>query len=224
MMNIFKQVFDRITASYSNDAISTGIILAVLFMVLVLSIYEFIIYRIVSHRSFYNRSFIISTAVLPFFIASIILCLQSNLVITLGTIGALAIIRYRTAIKDPVDMLYILWSIHTGIICGCQLYEVGVLTSLIVTVVLILLEHLNFGRKPYVLILNTKTDAEDRITNILKSCSKSFKIKSRTYNQGKISYAIELTVSDPHLLGQKLNELEAVEQFSIVQFDSEDIL
>ena len=102
--------------------------------------YEFIVYRLVSHRAFYNRSFNISVTVLPFFIATIILCLQSNLVITLGTIGALAIIRYRTAVKDPVDMLYILWSIHIGIVCGCQLYEVAVLTSLLVTIILLILE------------------------------------------------------------------------------------
>ena len=102
--------------------------MAVLLMVLVMSVYEFIVYRLVSHRSFYNKSFNISIAALPFFIATIILCLQSNLVITLGTIGALAIIRYRTAVKDPVDMLYILWSVHTGIVCGCQLYEVSAST------------------------------------------------------------------------------------------------
>ena len=71
-------------------------------MVLILSIYKFVIYRLVSHRAFYNRAFHICIAVLPFFISTIILCLQSNLVITLETIGALAIIRFRTAVKDSV--------------------------------------------------------------------------------------------------------------------------
>ena len=124
-MNILQNILEQIAVSFKNDAVSTTTILSVQLMVLVLSIYEFLIYRLVSHRNFYNRSFNISISVLPFFIATIILCLQSNLVITLGTIGALAIIRYRTAVKDPVDMIYILWSIHTGIICGCQLYEIA---------------------------------------------------------------------------------------------------
>ena len=109
-MNLIQSVLNNIASTYSNDAVSTKIILSVLLMVLALSVYEFIVYRLVSHRNFYNRSFNISISVLPFFIATIILCLQSNLVITLGTIGALAIIRYRTAVKDPVDMIYILWS------------------------------------------------------------------------------------------------------------------
>ena len=132
-MSMIQNIIDRIAANYSNDAVSTGVILSVLLMVLVISVYEFMVYRLVSHRSFYNKAFNISIVVLPFFISTIILCLQSNLVITLGTIGALAIIRYRTAVKDPVDMLYILWSIHTGIVCGGRLYEGAVLTSLFVT-------------------------------------------------------------------------------------------
>ncbi len=223
-MNMIQHIFDRIAATYSNDAVSTGVILAVLLMVLVLSIYEFIVYRLVSHRAFYNKSFNISVTVLPFFIATIILCLQSNLVITLGTIGALAIIRYRTAVKDPVDMLYILWSIHTGIVCGCQLYEVAVLTSLLVTIVLLILEHLNFGRKPYILVLNTKGDAENEITAVLKEYAKSFKIKSRSYSAEDTNFAIELSVKDPHALGEKLRGMNAVERFSIVQYDAEDVL
>ncbi len=223
-MNIIQSIFNRIASTYSNDAVSTGVILAVLLMVLVLSVYEFIVYRLVSHRAFYSKSFNISVAVLPFFIATIILCLQSNLVITLGTIGALAIIRYRTAVKDPVDMLYILWAVHTGIVCGCQLYEVAVLTSLLVTIVLLILEHLNFGRKPYILVVNTKGDAEAEICSILKDLSKSFRIKSRNYNEDEVNYAIELSVNDPHALGEKLRASGSVIRFSIVQYDAEDIL
>ena len=112
-MDVIKYTIENIGNSYGSSALHTTVILSVLLMVLVLSIYELIVYRLVSHRAFYNRSFNICIAVLPFFIATIILCLQSNIVITLGTIGALAILRFRTAVKDPVDMLYLLWSVHT---------------------------------------------------------------------------------------------------------------
>ena len=78
------EIFENIINSYANEGINTGTIISVLLMVAILAIYEFFIYRVVSHRSFYNKSFNITTAILPFFIASIILCLQSNLVITLG--------------------------------------------------------------------------------------------------------------------------------------------
>lgn len=180
-MNLIQSVLRNIASTYSSDAIGTKVILSVLLMVLVLSVYEFIVYGLISHRNFYNKSFTISIAILPFFISTIILCLQSNLVITLGTIGALAIIRYRTAIKDPVDMVYILWSIHTGIICGCQLYEVAVLTSLVVTILLLIMERILLGRKPYILVINMTENAENEIISALKETAGSFKVKSRNY-------------------------------------------
>ena len=117
-MSMLHRIFANFLSFYGSEAVPTEVILTVLLAVLLLSAYEFVVYRLISHRTFYNRSFNISIAVLPFFIATIILCLQSNLVITLGTIGALAIIRFRTAVKDPVDMIYLLWSIHTGIEIG----------------------------------------------------------------------------------------------------------
>jgi len=152
----------------------------VLVMVLLISIYEFLIYRVVSHRAFYNRSLNITIAILPFFIATIILCLQSNIVITLGTIGALAIVRFRTAVKDPVDMIYILWSIHTGIICGCQLYEVAVLTSLLVTVVLVVFSYLRVGGKSYCLVVHLKTcEDEETFVGCIKQFTKRYRVKNR---------------------------------------------
>ncbi len=223
-MNMIRNVFEHIAATYGNDAVSTKIILSVLAMVLILSVYENIVYRLVSHRSFYNKSFNISITALPFFIATIILCLQSNLVITLGTIGALAIIRYRTAVKDPVDMLYILWSIHTGIICGCQLYEVAVLTSLVVTIVLLILENINFGRKPYILVIHTRENAENEVTAVLKDYTKSYKIKSRNFSQNGIDYVIELSVKDPQTLTDKFQSMNFIDRFSVIQYDAEDIL
>ncbi|MDD5016774.1 MAG: hypothetical protein PHO15_01580 [Eubacteriales bacterium] len=100
-----ESILENIKAGLNNQQITTQDILTVLLMVSILSIYEFLIYRFVSKRSFYSKQFNITLAVMPIFIATIIMTLQSNLIITLGTIGALAIIRFRTAIKDPTDML-----------------------------------------------------------------------------------------------------------------------
>ncbi|MBR3255762.1 MAG: DUF4956 domain-containing protein [Clostridia bacterium] len=219
-MNIFESIIN----SYSNESITTGTILAVLLMVALLAIYEFFVYRFVSHRSFYNKSFNITTAILPFFIATIILCLQSNLVITLGTIGALAIIRFRTSVKDPVDMLYLLWSVFIGIICGCQLFEVGVLTSLVVTIVLVLLENINFGRKSFVLIVRSTDDVERELTNMFKARKISHKFKSRNYTSKGFDYAIELTYKNVQELNAELSKNERISKYSIIEYDADDIV
>lgn len=218
------EIFEKIMNSYANESITTSTIVSVLIMVTILAIYEFFVYRMVSHRSFYNKSFNITTAILPFFISAIILCLQSNLVITLGTIGALAIIRFRTSVKDPVDMLYLLWSVFIGIICGCQLFEVGVLTSVVVTLVLIALEHINFGRKSFVLIVRSSEDVETELTKLFKSRKISHKFKSRNYTSKGFDYAIEFTYKNIQELSNELSKNGGISKYSIIEYDADDIV
>ncbi len=217
-------IFENIINLYSNESITTTTIITVLIMVLFLAVYEFLIYRFVSHRSFYNKSFNITIAILPFFISTIILCLQSNIIITLGTIGALAIIRFRTAVKDPVDMLYLLWSVYIGIICGCQLFEVGVLTSVIVTLVLLFLENVKFGRSPYVLILHSNEDVEEDITKLFKEKKVNHKFKSRNYTSKGFDYAIEFTYKDIKEIQKELTKNKNISKYSIIEYDADDIV
>ena len=222
-MNIIKNTLENIMNAYYNPTLYTSIIVSVLLVVLILSVYEFMVYRLVSHRAFYNRSFNICIAILPFFISTIILCLQSNIVVTLGTIGALAIIRFRTAVKDPVDMLYLFWSVHIGIICGCQLYEVAVLTSLMVTIMLIVLEHVSIGKKPFVLVIHCAPENERKIVEKISTCTKKYRIKNRNFTNKDMNMVIEISVKNPEQLSECLKEAGA-EKFSIIEYDSDDVL
>lgn len=217
-------VLENVVNAYSDSVLHTSVIVAVLSVVLLLGVYEFLVYRIVSHRAFYNRSFNVCIAILPFFISTIILCLQSNIVITLGTIGALAIIRFRTAVKDPVDMLYLLWSVHTGITCGCQLYEVAVLTSLIVTIMLIALEYFPMGRMPLVLVLNCAPEDEEQVLERISGQTKKFRVKSRNFTDRGLDMVVELSVKYPEKLSESVRAAESVRKFSIIEYDSDDIL
>lgn len=221
-MNL-KYIIENIVSVYKYSGIETSVIYSVLLMVLILSIYEFIVYRLVSHRAFYNRSFNICIAVLPLFISTIILSLQSNIVITLGTIGALAILRFRTAVKDPVDMLYLLWSVHTGITCGCQLYRVSILTSLAVTILLICMEHISFGKRPVVLVLHCAPEAESSVLEKIGVHAKRFRVKSRNFTERGLDMVLELSVKDLGKLSEDIRET-AVERFSVIEYDSDDVL
>lgn len=224
-MNLINQIIDNITNHYTTEAITTMTLLSMLSVVLCLALYEYFIYRLVSHRSFFNKSFNIAIAIIPFFISTIILCLQSNIVITLGTIGALAIIRFRTAVKDPVDMVYLLWSIHTGIICGCQLYEVAVLTSIIVTLFLIIFSYVKVGKKSYCMVIRiTSCDNEPALLTCLKEATKTIKIKTRTYSGKNVDYVIECSLKNPAVLASALEKETYVERFSLIEYDMEDIV
>lgn len=218
------EIFENIINNYSNGSITTTIIFSVLLMTLLLAVYEFIVYRYVSHRTFYNKQFNITISVMPFFIATIVLCLQSNIIMTLGTIGALAILRFRTSVKDPVDMLYLLWSVYIGIICGCQLYEVAVLTSIIATLVLFGLENITFGKKPFVLILHSNNDIEKDLKETFNSEKISSKFKSRNYTEKGYDYAIEFTTKDIEALKKILSKNNEISKYSIMEYDADDIV
>lgn len=222
-MGMINSVIENFTNTYNNSVLSTMVILTVLLVVCCLAAYEFFIYRVVSHRTFYSKSFNISIAVIPFFISTIIMCLQSNLVITLGTIGALAIIRFRTAIKDPVDMIYVLWSIHIGITCGCQLYELAIITSLVVTVVMLILEKVSFGKAPHILVVHCAADKSDEVDKIIKENTKSFRVKSRNFTNKGLDLVVEISVKDSKELTDKLLQVKEIERFSVLEYDSEDM-
>ena len=223
---MINDIISAITMRVGNDIGSVGQIVAMLLVTFVMSSYEFIVYRLVSHKSMYNKSFHISIMIIPFFIATIIMALQSNVVVTLGTVGALAIIRFRTAVKDPVDMMYLLWSIFIGITCGCMLFESCIITSLFVTIVLLLI-NLVSGRllkNPYMLVINSKTNNENEITEIVKANSKRYKLKSRNFTSLGVDFMYQVETNNPTLLTDKISENSNVKQFSLIEFDNDDVI
>jgi uncharacterized membrane protein YhiD involved in acid resistance len=162
---------------------------------------------------------------IPYFISTIILSMQSNLIITLGTIGALAIIRFRTAVKDPVDIIFILWAIHIGIMCGCRLYGVGIATAIVVTFVLIVLNNVNMGRKTHILITNLhNADDEETLKHILSEHTKAYRVKSRNYNGKGINLVIELVSKEVAAISRELSQMESVVKFSLMEYETDDIL
>ncbi len=225
-MSFISDILNSIFSAVGRDVAPVSTIVAVLLVTLIMSVYVFIVYRTVSHRAVYNKQFHTAILVIPFFICSIVMALQSNVVITLGTIGALAIIRFRTAIKDATDMVYLLWSIFIGISCGCQLYESCLLTSLLVTAVLVCVNLLGgkIFKNPYILVVNSKEDIEMKLNEAIGKQSSSYRLKSRNFTAKGVDYVYELTVKEPAELTKAIKGLEEVKQFSLLEYDSNDII
>ena len=218
-------IFANIQAGFHNKQIVAHDIIAVLLMVTVLAVYEFLVYRYISKHSFYSKQFNVSLALLPYFIATIIMSLQSNLVITLGTIGALAIIRFRTAIKDPIDMVYLLWSTHIGIVCGTGLYEVGLLTSLFATVLIIILDLVPIKKSSYLFIVNADNmRSESDIMGLVKANASYFRVKSRNLTKTKLDMIIELRTDKEQVLMEGVSKVQGVLNSSLVTHDGENFI
>ena len=217
--DIFKKSF---LEGFTGGDISTGRIASTLAVTALIAIYIFVIYRVVTRKTFYSKTFNISLTALAVITAAIILAMQSNLVISLGMVGALSIIRFRTAIKDPMDLVFLFWSISIGIICGAGLYEIAVLTSLLVTVGVICLDLVPTSKAPMMLVVNaTELDAEDAVVEAVKAAGKVCKVKSRNYTEGHLDLIIEVRVTEEAKLVKAVSEIAAVRSVSLISHDGE---
>ena len=136
----FKDIFKKsFLEGFASTEITTLTVVAALGVACLLALYIFFVYRVVTRKTFYSKNFNITLAGVTVITASLILTMQSSVVLSLGMVGALSIVRFRTAIKDSRDTVYIFWSIIVGICCGVGDYAVACIGSAVTFAVILLL-------------------------------------------------------------------------------------
>ena len=219
----FKDVFKKsFLEGFTSMDITTGKIAATLIVTALLALYIFAIYRLVTRKVFYSKNFNISLAVMSLITAAIILAMQSNLVISLGMVGALSIVRFRTAIKDPMDLAFLFWSISIGIICGAGLYEIALVTSVGVTVFILVLDMLPVGKAPMMLVVNSsEMNGEKAVLDVVGKYARYYKVKSRNLSKGRLDLVIELKVKEESALVSDVAALDGMLSASMISHDGE---
>ncbi|MCI6688763.1 MAG: DUF4956 domain-containing protein [Clostridiaceae bacterium] len=219
----FKDVFKKsFLEGFTSMDITTGKIAATLIVTALLALYIFAIYRLVTRKVFYSKNFNISLAVMSLITAAIILAMQSNLVISLGMVGALSIVRFRTAIKDPMDLAFLFWSISIGIICGAGLYEIALVTSVGVTVFILVLDMLPVGKAPMMLVVNSsEMNGEKAVLDVVGKYARYYKVKSRNLSKGRLDLVIELKVKEESALVSEVAALDGMLSASMISHDGE---
>ena len=207
---------------FSYSDFSTTKILATLFITFLVSLYIFLIYRVTTKNTFYNKGFNVSMAAISMVTAGIVMAMQSNLVISLGMVGALSIVRFRTAIKDSMDLFYLFWSIGVGIMCGASLYELAILLSLAVTLVVLLFSALPLSFSPYILIIKTtKEVSESDLTSVIVKYSKKVHINSKNISLQDVNYIIEIRTKQAGELVEELSKISGVVNATVMFQDTE---
>lgn len=199
-MNSFRDIIKTSFLESFNGGITGQVIILSVSMTVVLALYLFLIYRLLGRKSFYNMNFNLSLVGMTIVTAAIVLAIQSNLVLSLGMVGALSIVRYRSAVKDPLDLFFLFWSVAIGIMCGAQQYVLAVVISLVLTVVLYGLSYFPAMRAPYVLVVNGDKDSLAFIKECLEEHCKYYAIKSNHISGDKLRMVVEIKVSDPDSL------------------------
>lgn len=222
-MNTFSDIFKKsFLEGFNSGDITTGRILVTLGVTVILAAYIFVVYYAATKKTFYNKSFNISMALVAVITSAIILAMQSNLVISLGMVGALSIVRFRTAIKDPMDLMFLFWSISIGIICGASMYAIALISSLVITIGLFLLELTPVGKAASLLVVSMeKAEKEEAVLSAIKDFSRVCQVKSRNLSDGGMNLIVECKPADGQGLIVKVKEIEGVFGVSLMAHDGE---
>ena len=217
--DIFKKSF---LEGFSSSDINLYTASVAMLITCVLAAYIFVVYRVLTKKTFYSKSFNISLAGIALITSAIILTIQSSIVVSLGMVGALSIVRFRTAIKDPMDLVFLFWAIAVGIICGVGLAEIAIMMSLILTVGIFVLNGLPVAKAPWILVVNASDlHGESRIMDVVREYVKSPVVKSRNTTKNSLDLIIELRTDAGSELVCKVMELDFVESASLMAHDGE---
>lgn len=217
--DIFKKSF---LEGYASTELTTTSIAVCLLIAGLLGVYIFFAYRLLCRKAFFNKGFSIALIAMAEITAAIILTVQSNVVVSLGMVGALSIVRFRTAIKDPLDLVFLFWAISVGIICGAGLALVAVVLSLVLSLLLWLFNALPVAKAPVLLLVSSSDlNAEAKILETAGRHSKNPVVKSRSVTPRQLDLILELRAADEPALTAAVMALEGSLSCSIVAHDGE---
>lgn len=208
---IFKNNFLEQMSEFSLIDSMIALIAAFLLGLLIYTLYK---------RTFkgvmYSESFNLSLILLTLLTTFIILAVTSNVVLSLGMVGALSIVRFRTAIKDPLDLVYLFWAIGGGIVVGAGMIPLALMGSIFIALILWIKSTVSQKNQPYLVIIHSTIEkAEVKAQSILFSKSNKIRLKSKTINkqETEIIYEIQLNNQDNAFI----NEIAMIDGISNIQ-------
>lgn len=221
-MKYLELIWEALKQGFGNTGINTSRIIVALGLAFVIGLYIFYVYRAVAKDGFYSRTFSIAMGILAPIMAAMVLTMQSSLIISLSSIGALSIIRFRTPIKDPMDLLFLFWSIGSGIMCGAGVYEIAIISTLMVTIGILLLSILPVKKSPYLLVINGEDyGREKEIMETVSAYAKYSKVKSKNVTASGFDMVMEIKTDKDSELIMALKKLKGVQSISLLEHDGE---
>lgn len=196
--------------------------LLILLISCMISLYIFLVYRVATKSAMYSKTYGMTVGGIGIITAGIILAMQSSLAVALGMVGALSIVRFRTAIKDPLDLLFLFWAVGEGIVCGSDLLGLALILCVVITVALLVFDKFPIKKAPYLLIINSENRKIDTdIERILKEMNCSFRVKSKNVSRHGVDMIVELRAKDAGAILDRVLEVEDVGNVSLLSHDGE---
>ncbi len=205
-----------------SDLTAVGIAVTLL-LSFALGMFVFWVYKRTYQGVMYSKTFNISLIALCMITSGVIMAVTSNIILSLGMVGALSIVRFRAAIKDPIDIVYMFWAIASGIIAGAGLYVLAVVFAVIMGVIFFVFSRLSSKNEPMLLIVNYGDGSvEDKLFKLLNDKIGVYKVKSKTKTAGGFEVTVEIrSKKDKLKVVNDIDNMDNVDSVAMVSYDGD---
>lgn len=216
---------DIFKSGFLENVTSVSVFDMVLALVLAfcLGMFIFLVYKKTFSGVMYSASFGVTLVALTMITTLVILAVTSNVVLSLGMVGALSIVRFRTAIKEPLDIAFLFWSIAAGIVLAAGLIPLAVIGSVAIGVTLIIFVNKKSYAHPYIVVLQCdETGAEKKAEGVLYKHVEKLVVKSKTARKGMVEINYEVRLKDDNTdFVNALADIDGVSNAVLVSYNGD---
>ena len=215
----FKDIFKKgFLTSYANTEITFRYAVIAMCVCLAISLVICAVYYFKSRKYFFSKEFAVSLVALSVITVSVILTIQASVVVSLGMVGALSIVRFRTAVKNPLDLVFLFWSISTGIICGAGLYYIAIPLTLILGVAILLSDEIPGVARNRILVLDGRYPYDAAATlAVVRKYARWCNVRTESVHNDKVNLIIEVRrVKDSAALIRELKDTQGFHDVSLL--------
>lgn len=219
----FTDIIKKSVVNNFVSDISLSKMLMSLGIAFIIGFFIYLLYKRVFSGVLYSKSFNISLIGMTMVTAMVIIAINSNLVLSLGMVGALSIVRFRTPIKDPTDLIFLFWAAAAGIVSGAGFYTLAIFGSVIIGLIMFFFIKKTSFETPYLLVVNCDSDeSEKEIYTVLGKLVKRYNIKQKTVTHGNIEATLELRLEDAEgKFVNQISELKGVKNAVLISYSGD---
>lgn len=218
----YKDIVSQSFLDIQSGALSVADVISSLLMTFVISLLVFWLYKKTFRGVLYTHSFNVSLVIVSLVTSLVIMTISTNLILSLGMVGALSIVRFRTAVKDPLDIVFMFWAIAIGIANGAMQFQLAIVGSVFISIVIILLSRVRIQHNPYLLVLHYELEDEDEILSNLNTIIKSYKIKSKTVSSDLVELTLEIRVKKNNIdFINEISKIDKLKDLGLVSYEGD---
>lgn len=219
----FSDIIRKSVLSQFTGDISISQVLITMAIAFLIGFFIYLLYKRIFSGVLYSKSFNVTLISITMITAMIIIAIGSNLVLSLGMVGALSIVRFRTPIKDPNDLIFLFWGAAAGIVIGAGFYSLAIIASILIGIVMFIFSKKVSFETPYLLVVNCNgDDSEKQILDQIRNYTKKYNLKQKTVSQNNIELTLEVRVKDKESsFVNQISDLAGVKNAVLISYNGD---